>query len=110
MLPSFASRMGPYNALPDDRLLDEQTPVLIGSIRGQQLALVRPERLHGGPIRTIPITMDRLQRDYDLRRGYAPGPFVESLSGVTDGLPHWLIITAGFVAIGFAMDYMRAPD
>jgi len=81
-LPGFGHRPTPFDDLPPDRWLDEQAPIRFGTIDERAIALVRPERYDGGPRRTIPITMSRLRRDADLRRGLDPGPFVPSLTGI----------------------------
>jgi hypothetical protein len=107
-LPSFASRTGRFDQLPADQLLDETRPALIGSIRGEQLALVQPRRYGSGPAITIPVTTSRLERDRALRRGYDPGPYVPSLAGLSASQSRYLVVTAVVVgALLIGMQWRR---
>lgn len=108
-LPGFGYRPTRFDQLPDDRLIDETKPVVFATIDNQPVALVQPERYGAERARTIPVTMSRLERDYALRRGYEPGPYVPSaLWGVEEvRLPSWPAILGISIGAAVVIDFAR---
>jgi hypothetical protein len=71
------------DALGPNRRLDPHAPPVMAYLEGRPVFLVRPDpryrRARMGRPLTVPLTVSRMQRAYDLERGYDPGPYEPSL-------------------------------
>ena len=81
-----------FDALGPDERLDPNAPMLAATIGGRPVMLARPDPRMRGPgltrNYTIPLTMSRLQREYDLEAGRASATYEPSAlvgTGAFDG-------------------------
>lgn len=90
-----------------NRRLEPGTPVVEAYLGGRHVFLARPEQRHGdfsaeGPSFTVPLTVSRMRRAYDIERDQATGPYRPSL---VDDVP----LDAQFSGLGIDVGEPKAP-
>jgi hypothetical protein len=105
-----------FDAIDPDRRLDPHAPPVLAYLEGRPVFLARPDPRYQGPRRgrplTVPLTVSRMRRAYDLDRGLDPGPYEPSL---VDDVPlagtppsKAALVQGGLAAIGLGVVFGAA--
>lgn len=97
------------DAIPPNQRLDHNAPPVMAYLEGRPVFLARPDPRYqsarmGRPL-TVPLTVSRMQRAYDLERGYDPGPYIPSPLAGPPTLNKKGLVTGALMTLGLGVAF-----